>query len=138
MTTYRPDWGLDDADTGERPTLDDADSAEQAAEADPQDGYRDVYTWVTHWALPTLARTGLAGASRWCAQWHDHPEAVLRLTLAWQTWERARHDPTAYSAWLLDTWDRMWTALTAPDGALRRLHPPAARCTPALARHRLR
>jgi hypothetical protein len=122
MTSYRPNWGLDDADTGELPTLDATNGAEPPAEADPEDGYSDVYTWVTQWALPTLGSAAQTGGRRWCTQWQDHPEAMLRLTLAWKTWERARHDPTAYTNWLLDTWDRMWAALTAPDG-------PFAACT---------
>jgi hypothetical protein len=82
MTTYRPDWGVDDGDTGELPPVYGADGAEPAAEADPEDGYSDMHTWVTQWALPTLGRTGLAGSGRWCARWNDHPEALLRLTLA--------------------------------------------------------
>jgi hypothetical protein len=126
MTTYRPNWDLANGDTGELPTLDAANGAEQAAEADPDNGssgYSDVYAWVADWALPTLGTATQIGGRRWCAQWYDHPEAVLRLTLAWQTWERARHDPAAYTSWLLDTWDRMWATLTAAHG-------PFAGCTP--------
>jgi hypothetical protein len=125
MSTYRPDWGLPDTD--DLSGAQSAQNADGAAEADPEDGssgYRDVYAWVADWALPTLGTTSPTGGRRWCAQWHHHPEAILRLTLAWQTWERARHDPTAYASWLLQTWDPMWAALTAPDG-------PFASCRPS-------
>lgn len=115
MSTYRPSWSLDDElSDGHEPT-----------EADPEDGwcYESVEGWVTEWALPTLGSAAQTGGRRWCAQWHQHPDAVLRLTLAWKTWERAHHDPSAYTNWLLDTWDRLWAALTAADG-------PFAGCTP--------
>lgn len=125
MSTYRPSWDLDDGDTGELPAANGDTPADDGLEAEGQDGwcYASVHQWVADWALPTLGRTTLAGGQRWCHQWDAHPEAVLRLTLAWKTWERARHDPTAYTSWLLDTWDRMWAALTAADG-------PFASCTP--------
>ncbi|MEX2588488.1 MAG: DUF4913 domain-containing protein [Actinomycetota bacterium] len=92
-----------DGDTGELPTLDNADHVEEATEADPDDRYSDVCAWVTQWALTTLRTAAQTGGRRWCAQSEQHPEAVLRLTLAWQMWERARHDPAAYTSWLLDT-----------------------------------
>jgi hypothetical protein len=142
MNTYRPSWCVDsDGDTGELPTLDQADSAEHAAEAGPENGSsgcRDVYAWVTQWALPTLGTAAQTGGRRWCARRHDRRETVLRLELAWQTWEPARHNPAVYAAWLLDTWDRMWAALTAPDGPFAsctaQRHPGQASSRPSRAR----
>jgi hypothetical protein len=99
MSSYRPNWGLPDAEPGQHPPGNAAQDADGAAQADPEDGFRgysDVYAWVTQWALPTLGRSTL-GDGRWCARWHDHPEAMLRLELAWKTWERARRDPAAYN-----------------------------------------
>lgn len=126
MSTYRPSWPVG-GDTGELPAVTDNGEipADDEPEAEVEDGwcYATVHEWITEWALPTLGRPALASGQRWCTQWHAHLEAVLRLTLAWKTWERARHDPAAYTSWLLDTWDRMWLALTAADG-------PFASCTP--------
>lgn len=125
MSTYRPAWPTGDTETGELPTVTD-DGAAPAAEPDAEEDwcYTTVEEWVAGWLHTVWQRDSQTGGRRWCVRWRDHPEAVLRLTLAWKTWERARHDPSAYTSWLLDTWDRMWAALTAPDG-------PFSACTPS-------
>ena len=51
--------------------------------------YPDVHAWVTyHYTVVYVRR--LKNGERWCARWFDHPEAVMRMTALWRTWEQAR------------------------------------------------
>lgn len=77
-------------------------------------------TYRLNWTLDShTGKLATAGGNGHTA--HEKPEA--EATLASTTWERARRNPTAYTAWLLDIWDRRSAALTAPQG-------PLAGCTP--------
>jgi Domain of unknown function (DUF4913) len=63
--------------------------------AAPVSGFRprfaDLESWVHEFFVLTFGRHTEQG--RWCAQWWDHPEAILRLDALWRTWEVASLDP---------------------------------------------
>jgi hypothetical protein len=73
-------------------------------------------TWMAEYFLPVFCRP-LGGTIRWCREWHLHPEAVIRLTICWQSWETARREgPAEISAWLRDDLDYHLSVLTDPRG----------------------
>lgn len=84
----------------------------------------DVQTWVEHVYSPTFVRK-ISQTQRWCAQWWAHPEAIVRLTALWQTWEAARlvEDGSGMADWLRNYLDALNPVLLSPDG-------PFASCTP--------
>jgi hypothetical protein len=65
-----------------------------------------IYTRVVH----------SRGAYRWAADWWKYPEAVSRLEALWRSWEVARLDPLAMSAWWRDEVDHHMPILMAQDG----------------------
>jgi len=72
--------------------------------------------WVTGFFLPTFRRQ-FGGELRWCAQWHDHPEALLRLEALWRSWEALRLDPTlGIATWLTNYADPQLAALLHRSG----------------------
>lgn len=54
--------------------------------------YPDLRTWVDQWLLRNIERD-VAGQQRWCVHWHQHPEALWRLTALWQDYERSWSNP---------------------------------------------
>lgn len=108
-----------------RSRLDDRDAAPPAsAEVRAEE---PVFTAAVDWAhgflLPTFIRP-VGGQIRWCDQWSEHPEAVLRVEAMWRAWEAMRLETgTGMSVYLLHHLDPGLAALTAPTG-------PFARCTP--------
>jgi Domain of unknown function (DUF4913) len=84
----------------------------------------DVETWVEHVYAPVYIRkTGQV--QRWCASWWAHPEAIVRLTALWRTWEAARasEEESAMAEWLRSCFDALNPVLLADDG-------PFASCSP--------
>lgn len=82
-----------------------------------------VQDWAHDWFLPTFARS-VGQGSRWCADWWDHAEALVRVEALWRTWETLRHDPAVGMAtWLRDHCDPQLDRLLDDRG-------PFARCTP--------
>ncbi|MDA3145772.1 DUF4913 domain-containing protein [Leucobacter sp. UCMA 4100] len=54
---------------------------------------------------------------KWDPDWWMVPEAVVRMTALWRSWEAHRQVPsTGISVWMLDHLDRHMAVLTDPDG----------------------
>jgi hypothetical protein len=71
--------------------------------------------WVQAELLPTFTRQ--PGTTRpWCAQWWDHPEAVLRLEGMRRAWLALATTPTGISVWLRDHADPALEQLLHPGG----------------------
>jgi hypothetical protein len=51
-----------------------------------------VYGTVEEWVIEIFTTHFPRSGGRWCAQWWEHPEAILTLNALWQTWEQARPD----------------------------------------------
>jgi hypothetical protein len=104
-----------------------ADPAEDTPEQESpeiQPLHDSVEAWVTHVYTTTfIRRTG--AATRWCAQWWDHPEAIVRLTSLWLTWESARaaEDPHPMADWLWRYLDTLAPVLHSPDGPFSECDP---------------
>ena len=83
----------------------------------------DVETWVEHIYAITYVRK-INQTQRWCAQWWAHPEAIIRLTALWRTWEAALAsvEDSAIADWLRTYFDALNPVLLADDG-------PFASCT---------
>lgn len=76
--------------------------------------YPDVEAWVEAVYTTTFPRQGRA---RWCARWWAHPEAVLRLTALWQSWELARVQPgSGFADWLTRYLDPIHAQLISDEG----------------------
>jgi hypothetical protein len=79
--------------------------------------------WVDHyWSVVFVRAVG--GTVRWCNQWREHPEAVLRLEALWRSWETLRLDANlGIATWLTTFADPQISALTSGVGTF-------ASCTP--------
>lgn len=90
--------------------------------------------WVNHLLLPVYGRE-ISTTRPWCAQWHEHPEAVARLHALWLAWQQhtdVEAGLSGPSAWHRDHLDQALAHLRAPDG-------PFAACTtsPTRPNHRV-
>ncbi len=96
-------------------------SADQSAEAASQDDapepmFPTVEAWVAGQFVPVYRRA-LGGEYRWCAQWWLHPEAIIRLTALWHSWEVMRLQPgTGIADWLRDHLDHQLPVLLGRSG----------------------
>ncbi|MFE2498404.1 DUF4913 domain-containing protein [Streptomyces scopuliridis] len=80
--------------------------------------------WVNYLFLPVYGRE-ISTTRPWCAQWHEHPEAVARLHALWLAWQQltdAEAGLSGPSTWHRDHLDQALVHLRAPDG-------PFAACT---------
>lgn len=80
--------------------------------------------WVNYLFLPIYGRE-ISTNRPWCAQWHEHPEAVARLHALWLAWQQFTDTEAGLSGpstWHRDHMDQMLAHLRAPDG-------PFAACT---------
>jgi hypothetical protein len=68
------------------------DNVPAAAAVTPLPAFRSVDDWVEQYFCIVFTRP-IGGTIRWCAQWRDHAEAVLRLEALWRAWETLRLDP---------------------------------------------
>lgn len=120
-----------------------ADGAPAAGAADPEqaDGPASVFIlalggeayavelaalsdWVNYLLLPVYGRE-ISTNRPWCAQWHEHPEAVARLHALWLAWQQFTDTEAGLSGpstWHRDHLDQALVHLRAPDG-------PFAACT---------
>ncbi|MFD8916037.1 DUF4913 domain-containing protein [Streptomyces sp. NPDC059575] len=120
-----------------------ADGAPAAGAADPEqgDGPASVFIlalggkayavelaalsdWVNYLFLPVYGRE-ISTTRPWCAQWHEHPEAVARLHALWLAWQQftdVEAGLSGPSTWHRDHLDQTLVHLRAPDG-------PFAACT---------
>ncbi|WP_329348917.1 DUF4913 domain-containing protein [Streptomyces sp. NBC_01261] len=125
--------------------------AAEAAESERADGPTSVFIlalggeaytvelaalsdWVNYLFLPVYGRE-ISTSRPWCAQWHEHPEAVARLHALWLAWQQltdAEAGLSGPSAWHRDHLDQTLVHLRAPDG-------PFAACTtsPTRPNHRV-
>ena len=83
--------------------------------------YPRLELWVNNWLAPTLSRRE-SSHLKWCRQWWEHPEVVVRLDSLWRGWEAARRDdnPTAMSGWWVYHLDAHLRQITAADGPLHK------------------
>ncbi|MDX2624058.1 DUF4913 domain-containing protein [Streptomyces sp. WI03-5b] len=80
--------------------------------------------WVNYLFLPIYGRE-ISTSRPWCAQWHEHPEAVARLHALWLAWQQFTDTEAGLSGpstWHRDHLDQTLAHLRAPDG-------PFAACT---------
>ncbi|MFJ6101876.1 DUF4913 domain-containing protein [Streptomyces sp. NPDC092359] len=80
--------------------------------------------WVNYLFLPVYGRE-ISTTRPWCAQWHEHPEAVARLHALWLAWQQLTDTEAGLSGpstWHRDHLDQALVHLRAPDG-------PFAACT---------
>ncbi|MEU0447538.1 DUF4913 domain-containing protein [Streptomyces tendae] len=85
--------------------------------------------WVNHLFLPVYGRE-ISTSRPWCAQWHEHPEAVARLHALWLAWQQFTDTEAGLSGpstWHRDHLDQTLAHLRAPDG-------PFAACTTSASR----
>lgn len=84
--------------------------------------YDSVEAWVNGLFLP-MVRRPLGGEYRWCSQWWQHAEAIIRLTALWHSWEVLRLEAgTGMAAWLRDHLDHQLPILLGRSG-------PFAQCS---------
>lgn len=84
--------------------------------------YATVEDWVGQYFREVFRRpTG--GEFRWCVEWGEHPEAVVRLTALWTSWEALQAEqPNALVTWLVGYLDPQLPVLLGRSG-------PFAGCT---------
>ncbi|MFE3860276.1 DUF4913 domain-containing protein [Streptomyces goshikiensis] len=85
--------------------------------------------WVNYLFLPVYGRE-ISTMRPWCAQWHEHPEAVARLHALWLAWQQLTDTEAGLSGpstWHRDHLDQTLAHLRAPDG-------PFAACTTSATR----
>ncbi|MEU6664029.1 DUF4913 domain-containing protein [Streptomyces sp. NPDC046821] len=128
------------------PQQGDGASAAEAADTTQPDGPSSVFivalggkayaaeltvlsNWVHHLFLPVYGRE-ISTTRPWCAQWHEHPEAVARLHALWLAWQQLTDTEAGLSGpstWHRDHLDQALVHLRAPDG-------PFAACTTSTTR----
>ena len=104
---------LDEAVTEDEPVSEE----EPAAVVVVPPVYESVTSWVEHSYSPIYIRK-ITQTVRWCPQWWAHPEAVIRLTALWRTWESARasDEDAAMADWLRTYFDAINPVLLSTDG----------------------
>lgn len=86
---------------------------------------------VEEWVETIYIRTYIQRAAgsvhiRWCAEWWQHAEAIVRRSAPWRTWEEGRataDDPAAMANWIVRYVDSINAVLLGSDG-------PFGICTP--------
>ncbi|MEV6340949.1 DUF4913 domain-containing protein [Nocardia vinacea] len=95
---------------------------QQEAEAERKElHFKSVEDFVREYLAPCYARevsrSGLEGQIRWCPMWHEHAEAVARLTAMWRAWEHLRHgEDVQMSQFWRDHADHHMAHLLDPKG----------------------
>ncbi|ONH33425.1 MULTISPECIES: DUF4913 domain-containing protein [Protofrankia] len=85
--------------------------------------FAGVTDWVEQYFRVAYPRS-TGGEFRWCAQWWDHLEAVIRLEALWRAWEHARTDPnTGIATWHTTLLDPQLAVLCGPSGPFRACRP---------------
>lgn len=104
-------------------SLDSRPSEAPTAQAPTEQIYNSVEDWVDDYYLPTFVRP-IGGEIRWCTEWQQHAEAVVRFEAMWRSWEVLRLEGgLSMSMWLVNHLDPNLIALLSRMG-------PFAQCTP--------
>ncbi len=91
----------------------------------------ELAEWVHDWLLPTFRRMPGGARGRWCTQWWDHTEAVVRLQALHSSYrELSAAGGTGPGTWLRDHLDPALERLLGNDG-------PFTTCSTEPARHDL-
>lgn len=78
--------------------------------------YADLESWVIGYYCVVFARR-LSATHRWCPQWKEHHEVVVRMEALWRTWEIARlRDELGIAEWLRAELDHHAPIIHASDG----------------------
>lgn len=85
--------------------------------------FTSVEDWVDqYWSVVFVRPVG--GSVRWCEEWREHPEAVLRLEALWRSWETLRLDANlGMATWLTSFADAQVSALTSAAGTFASCSP---------------
>ncbi len=96
---------------------------EPSGQALSEQVYDSVEDWVYDYYLPTFVRP-VGGEIRWCTEWQQHAEAIVRLEAMWRSWEALRTEGNlGMSTWLINHLDPSAAVLLGRAG-------PFAQCTP--------
>lgn len=94
-----------------------------SATAVGEQDYPDLDSWVRDYFCATFQRP-LGGEFRWCFQWQEHREAVVRLDALWCSWKALRRDPAlGLATWFHNFLDPQLIVLQSARG-------PFAFCSP--------
>jgi len=94
--------------------------------------HQTVDAWVEGWFVEAYVRSPVVGM-RWCAQWREHSEAVIRLTAMWRSWESCQRDvDRGLSTWFASYGDPQFYELTSPSGTFRSCGVDSHRVLPPL------
>lgn len=97
--------------------------AHSGATATGKQDYPDLESWVREYFYVTFQRP-LGGESRWCSQWPEHREAVVRLDALWCSWKSLRRDQElGLSTWFHNFLDPQLNIILSARG-------PFAQCSP--------
>lgn len=97
---------LVDAGLGARPSTTPTD----------EDPYPTLDSWVQDYFCATFQRP-LGGEFRWCSQWREHREAVVRLGALWCSWKALRRDPAlGLSSWFHNFLDPQLSIIMGSKG----------------------
>ncbi len=98
-------------------------SSESASPVDAPRVFPDVFTWVDHYLAPLYWRDveAISPEHRWCAEWSEHLEVLIRLDALWQLWEELHVQPGGLIRWFYEA-DRHMDRVFSKNG-------PFSRCT---------
>jgi hypothetical protein len=85
----------------------------------PEREFPDLDAFVD-WLAHTYRRSLDTGGRVFCADWHEHAEAVSRLQGLHEAREQLRGRPLGQSTWWLQHADPTMAALLAADGPVQR------------------
>lgn len=109
MSTEEEEWVVEavDVDAAETDSSDD----------DPDLFYDSLDTFVREYLVKVFRRKIDGDGAIWRANWWEYPEAVIRLSALWRSWESMRLDPaTGMSDWLRLHADHHMPLLMSPHG----------------------
>lgn len=88
-----------------------------------EEDYPDLDNWVQDYFCATFSRP-LGGEFRWCSEWQQHREAVVRLEALWSSWKSLRRDKgLGLSTWFHNYLDPQLSVLLGVRG-------PFVQCSP--------
>lgn len=98
-----------------------SDWTESGANEAPALAFPSLPEFVNDFLLEVAVRHLAPERGRWCVQWWDHEEAVLRLESLWDAFEALRVEPgTGLAVWIRDYLDPTMGALTGENSPFRK------------------